>query len=53
MTEQPTLSLVSGDETFDLEALRKMYVSLTGEEPSEEEIEKVKARLQEAKQQGH
>lgn len=49
MREKPSLGLVAGEEALDLESLRQLYLNLTGEEPSEAELEEAKAMLGHAK----
>jgi hypothetical protein len=46
-TEKPSLSLIEGKEALDLASLRDLYVSLTGMEPTPEELAEAKAMLEE------
>ncbi|WP_373509749.1 hypothetical protein [Thiocapsa sp.] len=48
-TEKPSPSLIEGKDALDLESLRDLYVSLTGEEPTPEELAEAKAMLEETK----
>ena len=48
MSEKPSLGLIEGKEALDLEALRRMYINLTGREPTPEELAYAKAKLEQA-----
>lgn len=43
---KPTLTVVPGDKVDDLEALLGLFRTLTGREPTPEEIEEAKAELE-------
>lgn len=49
MPEKSSLGLIDGKEALDLDALRDLYVSLTGQEPTPGELEEAKAMLDHAK----
>ncbi len=49
MNEKPSLGLITGKETLDLESLRRMYVNLTGQEPTPEELAEARVRLETVK----
>ena len=48
MSDKPSLGLIEGKEALDLDALRRMYINLTGREPTPEELAEAKARLEQA-----
>jgi hypothetical protein len=48
-TEKPSLGLIEGKEALDVESLRDLYVSLTGKEPTPEDLAEAKAVLDETK----
>ena len=48
-SQKPKLGLVPGNQALDVEALRKLYVSMTGKEPTKEEIKQVEERLKKEK----
>ncbi len=47
-SQKPTLALVPGSQSQDLETLRKLYVQLTGKDPTPAELEEARAMLQNA-----
>ncbi|WP_373509138.1 hypothetical protein [Thiocapsa sp.] len=48
MSDKPSLGLIESKDALDLESLRKMYVNLTGKEPTAEELEEARIMLYEA-----
>ena len=48
MSEKPSLGLIKGKEALDLESLRRLYVNLTGKEPTPEELAEAKIMLEQA-----
>ncbi len=49
MSKKPSLGLIEGKETLDLESLRALYINLTGREPTPEELAYAQARLEKVK----
>jgi hypothetical protein len=47
--KKPSLRLIEGKDALDLESLRALYVSLTGKEPTPDELAEAKAMLEQAK----
>jgi hypothetical protein len=45
--QQPTLHLMHGSKALSLEHLLSLYKRLTGRDPTPEDIEKVKRKLEE------
>lgn len=43
--EKPTLYLLSGDATFNLEEILNLFRKLTGREPTPAEIEETRAEM--------
>ena len=48
MSEKPSLGLIKGKKVLDLDALRRMYVNLTGRDPTPEELAEAKVMLEQA-----
>lgn len=48
VSDKLSLGLIEGKDALDLESLRKMYVNLTGKEPTAEELEEARIMLDEA-----
>ncbi len=49
VNKKPSLRLIEGKDALDLESLCELYVSLTGKEPTPEELAEAKAMLEQAK----
>jgi hypothetical protein len=49
MGEKASLNLIEGNEALDLDALRQMYINLTGEEPTPEELAEAEVMLAQTK----
>ncbi len=48
MTDKPSLSLIEGKDALDLSSLMELYTSLTGKEPTPEELEEARIMLDHA-----
>ena len=49
MSEKASLNLIDENEALDLDALRQMYINLTGEEPTPEELAEAEVMLAQTK----
>lgn len=47
-SQKPTLALVPGEDTLDLDSLMELYTSLTGKKPTPAELEEARAMLENA-----
>jgi hypothetical protein len=49
MSKKASLGLIESKDALDLEALRDLYVNLTGKEPTPEELAEARAKLEKVK----